>query len=110
MAARRYVFQARARRSTSDGTVPSQTQTGTAGQAPEILAVKLQRTMKEKPAYTVAEIAELTGFSRQTITRMFEREKGVLILERPETLHKRGFRSIRVPRAVYERVIRKMSV
>ena len=72
--------------------------------------MKLQRTMKEKPAYTVAEIAELTGFSRQTITRMFEREKGVLILERPETLHKRGFRSIRVPRAVYERVIRKMSV
>jgi predicted DNA-binding transcriptional regulator YafY len=34
---------------------------------------------------TVAEVAELTGFSRDTITRMFEREKGVLILARPES-------------------------
>ena len=66
--------------------------------------------MKEKPAYAVAEVAELTGFSRQTVIRMFENEKGVLILERPERLHKRGYRSIRIPRAVFERVIRKMSV
>jgi len=66
--------------------------------------------MNEKHAYTVAEVAALTGFSRQTVTRMFEKEKGVLIVERPETLHKRKHRSIRIPRAVYERVIRRMSV
>lgn len=40
--------------------------------------------MKENAAYTVAEVAALTGFSRQTVTRMFEKEKGVIILERPE--------------------------
>jgi predicted transcriptional regulator len=66
--------------------------------------------MDEKAAYTVAEVAALTGFSRQTVTRMFEQEKGVLILERPEKMHKRGFRSIRIPRAVFDRVIRKITV
>lgn len=36
---------------------------------------------------------------------MFEHEKGVIVLERPETLQKRRFRKMRIPRAVYERVI-----
>lgn len=66
--------------------------------------------MKEKEAYTVAEIAALTGFSRQTVTRLFEHEKGVLILERPETMHKKKHRTIRIPRAVYERVVCRLSV
>jgi AraC-like DNA-binding protein len=64
----------------------------------------------EKQAYTVAEVSALTGFSRQTVTRMFEGEKGVLIVARPETLRKRGYRNIRIPRAVYERVVRRLSV
>ena len=34
-------------------------------------------------ALTVADVAALTGFSRDTITRLFEREPGVLILARP---------------------------
>jgi len=66
--------------------------------------------MREKEAYTVAEIATLTGLSTGTIRRMFENEKGVLILERPEKMHKRRYRSIRIPRAVYERVLRKITV
>ncbi len=66
--------------------------------------------IQNKPAYTVAEIAALTGFSGRTVIRMFEQEKGVLILERPEKMHKRGYRSIRIPRAVYERVIRRLTV
>jgi AraC-like DNA-binding protein len=65
--------------------------------------------MNERP-YTVAEVAALMGYSRQTVTRMFEKEKGVLIVERPETLHKKKHRSIRIPRAVYERVVRRLSV
>jgi transcriptional regulator GlxA family with amidase domain len=60
-------------------------------------------------ALTVAEVANLTGLSRQTITRMFEREPGVLVIGRSETMHKRGYRSIRIPRAVYERVVRKVT-
>ena len=61
-----------------------------------------------KAAYTVREVAALTGFSRQTVTRMFEREPGVLVLERPSTSRKRRCRAIRIPHAVYERVIRKI--
>jgi AraC-like DNA-binding protein len=66
--------------------------------------------MPEKLIYTVGEIAAMTGLSRQTVTRLFERERGVIILERPERMHKRRFRSIRIPRAVYERVINRISV
>jgi DNA-binding XRE family transcriptional regulator len=66
--------------------------------------------MTEKTIYTVAEVAALTGLSRQTVIRLFEKEKGVLILSRPESLHKRKYRSIRIPRAVYERVINRLAV
>ena len=67
-------------------------------------------TNSVKPAYTVREVATLMGLSRQTVTRMFQRERGVLIVPRSETLHKRGYRSIRIPRAVYERVIGRLAV
>jgi hypothetical protein len=62
-----------------------------------------------KPTLKVSEVAKLMGFSHPTIIRMFEREPGVIIVRRPETLHKRGYRSIRIPRAVYERVVRRIS-
>jgi hypothetical protein len=68
------------------------------------------QSLTDKQALTVAEVSALTGLSRQTVTRMFEGEKGVLIVARPETLRKRGYRNIRIPRAVYERVIRRLSV
>jgi hypothetical protein len=64
----------------------------------------------DKHAYTVAEVSALTGLSRQTVTRMFEKEHGVIILERPKTLRKRGYRNMRIPRAVYERVVRRITV
>ncbi len=67
----------------------------------------------DKPALTVAEAAEaadLTGFGRDTISRMFERELGVLVLDRPEAIHKRSYRSIRILRPVYERVSRRLAV
>jgi AraC-like DNA-binding protein len=60
--------------------------------------------------YTVAEVAALMGLSRQAVTEMFEHERGVLIIERPETMHKRRYRSLRIPRAVYERVIGRLAV
>ncbi len=63
-----------------------------------------------KSAYTVGEVADLTGFSRNTVTQLFENERGVIVLARPEKLHKRGYRSIRIPHAVYERVISRLTV
>jgi hypothetical protein len=64
--------------------------------------------MTENTPYTVAEVAKLTGYSPQMITRLFENEAGVLIVKRQAK--KRAYRSIRIPRAVYERVIRKISI
>ncbi len=61
-------------------------------------------------ALTVKEVSGLMGFSQPTIIRMFEKEPGVIIVSRPETLRKRRYRSIRIPRAVYERVLRRLSV
>lgn len=62
-----------------------------------------------EPPYTVAEIAVMMGFSRQTITRLFQYERGVLFINRPTTNRKRRYCSIRIPRHVYNRVVREMS-
>jgi hypothetical protein len=53
---------------------------------------------------TVTDVTKLTGLSRKVITRLFEREPGVLILK------SRKERTIRIPRRVYERVLRRLTV
>lgn len=64
----------------------------------------------DKPALTVAEVARLTGYSVRTVIRLFENEAGVLKLERPETRSKRRYRSIRIPRAVYQRALTRLGI
>jgi hypothetical protein len=64
----------------------------------------------EKGTYTVAEVAALMGLYGSTVTRVFEHEPGVIILERPERMHERRYRSIRIPLAVRERVANRMTV
>lgn len=64
----------------------------------------------EKQAYTVDEVAALTGWSRRTVIREFESVPGVIVLERKETMHKRRYRKLTIPRAVYERVIQRLTV
>ena len=56
-----------------------------------------KRVVTEKLAYTISEVVESAGFSRNTVTRLFEHEKGVLVLSHPEEMHKRRYRSIRIP-------------
>ena len=65
--------------------------------------------LAHKGAFTIAEVSAMTGFSSQMVTRLVENEPGVIILDRPTKMNKRRYRSIRIPRAVYERVIRKLS-
>jgi hypothetical protein len=76
---------------------------------PSSIADTIGRTINDKPALSVAEVADLTGYSRQTVSRMFEDEPGVLVINRPEKMNKRSYRSIRIPRHVYVRVIHKIS-
>jgi hypothetical protein len=56
-------------------------------------------------ALTVPQIAAMTGRLRRTIFRRFHHEPGVWKFVRPERKHKRRYRTLRIPRAVYDRVI-----
>jgi AraC-like DNA-binding protein len=57
----------------------------------------------DKPVYSVAEVCALLGLSRWTVVRLFENERGVLIV-------KRRRRIFRIPRAVYFRVKARLEV
>lgn len=64
--------------------------------------------MKLPPPYTVAEVAHMLRLSAQTVTRLFEKEPGVIVLERKKPGRQRkSYRSIRIPHTVYERVCRR---
>ena len=67
-------------------------------------------TSLDKATMSVEEVAALMGLSRRSIIRLFEKERGVLIIGRPESMHKRKYRTFRIPRAVYERVIGRLAV
>jgi hypothetical protein len=58
--------------------------------------------------YSVAEIAKLWALSEKTVRRIFEREPGVISWGSEEAMHKRGYRTLRVPESVFIRVHRKL--
>jgi hypothetical protein len=62
-----------------------------------------------KPAYTVAEVSAMLGLSRWTVVRLFENEPGRIRLPRPATMNKGRYRSLRIPHAVYMRVLGRLS-
>lgn len=64
--------------------------------------------MQAKSTLSIDEAAALSGFSRNTITRIFADAKGVIVLNRPEQMYKRRYRTIRIPREVYARAIAKL--
>jgi hypothetical protein len=59
----------------------------------------------EEQFYTVVEAAEILKVSRDTITKMFEDQPGVVDLGSPERLHKRRYRVLRIPHSVFNRVL-----
>jgi predicted transcriptional regulator len=60
---------------------------------------------------TVAEVAEMLGVSRDTVRRMFAAEPGVIDLgRRNNTKGKRRYRVLRIPSAVVDRVLNRMSM
>lgn len=52
----------------------------------------------------------MMGLSVQTIIRLFERERGVMIFEEKRRRKRASYRTIRIPRHVYRRVIQKWTV
>lgn len=60
--------------------------------------------------YSIKEVSALMGLSARVVTQLFERERGVIIYEAPNKRRMRaGYRTIRIPRPVYERVMRRLS-
>jgi hypothetical protein len=63
--------------------------------------------MQEDEYYTVVEAARILKCSSDKATRMFEDEPGIVDLGSPETMHKRRYRVLRIPIAVFNRVVAK---
>jgi len=63
--------------------------------------------MNDNAVYTVAEVAKMIGFSRQIVTQLFEKERGVIVL--PGGGNKRTHRTLRIPHAAYERVLKRLT-
>jgi len=64
----------------------------------------------EDELLTVAEVAARLKISKDTATRLFEEESGVLDLGSPEALHKRRYRTLRIPTSVLNRVLQKRRI
>lgn len=54
--------------------------------------------------YSPIQLAKRWGWSGDFIRELFEDEPGVLKVERPETMNKRRYTSLRIPESVAERV------
>ena len=59
--------------------------------------------------YSVIEISKLWALSEKTVRKIFEREPGVFCWGTEERLHKRAYRTLRVPETVLHRVHRKLA-
>ena len=54
--------------------------------------------------YKPTDLARRWSVSGDTVRSMFVNEPGVLIIDRPEEMHKRAYKSMRIPASVAERV------
>ena len=67
----------------------------------------MSNTMKEEH-YTPLQIGQLWNLSARFVRDLFRDELGVLVLDRPEQMHKRGYASLRIPESVMRRVYDRM--
>ena len=60
--------------------------------------------------YSLAEVSALMNLSPRCVTKLFEAEAGVIIYEVKRPRKRASYRTIRIPRHVYARVIRRYTV
>lgn len=65
-------------------------------------AAKKPRAIFEQH-YTPAQLAKRWGFSSDLVRRLFRHVEGVIVVDRPEEMHKRGYSTVRIPESVAER-------
>jgi hypothetical protein len=65
----------------------------------------------ENPHYTIDQLSKRWGLSRRIVTALFEREPGVLVIGPDQSgmiKTRRKYRTIRIPKAVAERVYQRL--
>jgi hypothetical protein len=62
-----------------------------------------------QPHYTVDDVAKMLNMSRDSVTRLFRNEEGVLKIARPGNRYKRTYTTLRIPESVLNRVYGKMT-
>ena len=60
--------------------------------------------------YTVAQIAELWGWSDDTVRRTFRNEDGVITIMHPERRGKRPYSKLSIPESILVRVHERLTV
>jgi hypothetical protein len=68
---------------------------------------KKEKQMLEQH-YTPTELAKRWGLSDDSVRELFRGEEGVVVINRPEKMHKRGYTSLRIPESVAERVYQRL--
>lgn len=66
--------------------------------------------MLEQEFFTVDEVAKMLKVSRDTVSRRFENEPGVIDLGVPTRRYKRRYRVLRIPAAVLNRFLHKKQI
>ena len=54
--------------------------------------------------FSPTELAALWGFSGRFVRELFRDEPGVILIDRPEQMHKRGYATMRIPESIAGRV------
>jgi hypothetical protein len=61
-----------------------------------------------EPHYSAAMVAELWHLDVETVRRLFQNEPGVVVLQSPAKKGKRGYKTLRIPQSVLERVHKRL--
>ena len=66
---------------------------------------KYTNLVVDEKHFTPSELAKAWGVSSQTIRELFKKEEGVLKIGSNSTRNRRGYKTLRIPETVAERVI-----
>ena len=59
--------------------------------------------------FSVEEVSEMWGLSRDTVRKLFRKEPGVLAIGDQGSSHRRRYTTLRIPASVLQRVHRRLS-
>ena len=85
---------------------------GTAGQGCTLASKRNQSSPSSAVCpferhYTPNELADLWHVAANTVRRWCEEAGGVLAIDRPEKMHKRGYKTLRIPESTATRIYAK---